>query len=139
MAGIRNCTDDRLESFNPSFQRSRRSFAPTTHVKPSQLLADNGPLGLWADLSVESRNRGTEAKGPSLRQLRAVDTPVVRKDSIRLSSIERSMGLRPTALGNPRINNVRPHNDSSAFQDEDPSPEFVVSVSQLASLTAEEQ
>src|SRR5208283_903993 len=75
VAGFGNCTDDRLESSNPSLQQLLRSFAPTTHAKPSQLLADNGPLGLWADLSVELRSRGTEAKGPSLRQLRAVDTP----------------------------------------------------------------
>jgi hypothetical protein len=75
VAKIGNCTDDRIESFNPWFQRLLRSSAPTTHAKPSQLLVDNGPLGSWADLYVESRNRGTEAKGPSLRQLRAVDTP----------------------------------------------------------------
>ena len=64
MAGIGNCIDDCLELINPWFQRLLLSFAPTTHAKPFQLLADNVPPGLWADLSVESRNKGTEAKGP---------------------------------------------------------------------------
>jgi hypothetical protein len=71
-----SCTDERLALFSLWFQPLLQSFGPATHAKPSPLSAGNAPLELWAGLSAESRNRGTEEIGQFPQRLRAVDTPL---------------------------------------------------------------
>src|SRR6266446_5191167 len=92
------------------FQRALQSFVPTNRASPSQLLAGNGPLGLWAGLCAEWRNKGTEEKGQSPRRLRAVDTPLAvdcgscvipfpgRIPNLRSQAIHLQLGLTMTML-----------------------------------------
>src|SRR5258708_30663731 len=65
-----------VKSFSFGLQRSLPSFGPATRVELVPLSVGNDRRGLWADLSAESRNRGTEVKGLSPRPLRSVDTPL---------------------------------------------------------------